>query len=246
MMEMETQEKVNQDDQDIEHQWLRMKELVALTGVPKSTIIYYLGEGLLPEPYKTSPNMAYYDPVCIERLRFIQYMQSYHRLTIAEIKDLMQRIGEGGDYAVYSSLKDWIFGFDAAGGDYDREHFLEQTGLTENQLKELLQERLLLPLQEGSFNQQDVQMGYVLAQALSWGITVEDLVYYVELGDQWVDQDMALRERITHHLSLDAAVTLDMVKNGRISRTYIFERLFQLRVAAMKGIKDGKFAVKEV
>ena len=46
-----------------------MNELTGATGVPKSTILYYIAQGLLPEPRKTSPNMAYYDPACVERLR---------------------------------------------------------------------------------------------------------------------------------------------------------------------------------
>jgi predicted DNA-binding transcriptional regulator AlpA len=37
---------------------LRMRELVAATGVAKSTILHYLNEGLLPAPVKTSRNMA--------------------------------------------------------------------------------------------------------------------------------------------------------------------------------------------
>ena len=51
----------------------RMNELVEGTGVPKSTILHYLHQGLLPEPIKTIPNMASYDPECINRIRFIQH-----------------------------------------------------------------------------------------------------------------------------------------------------------------------------
>ena len=41
---------------------LRMADLVEATGVPKSTILYYVAEGLLPEPVRPKPNVAYYDP----------------------------------------------------------------------------------------------------------------------------------------------------------------------------------------
>lgn len=46
---------------------LRMKELMEATGLPKSTILFYLEQGLLPKPVKTSRNMAYYPPECMER-----------------------------------------------------------------------------------------------------------------------------------------------------------------------------------
>ena len=37
---------------------LRMKQLMEATGLPKSTLLYYVEQGLLPPPVKTSPNMA--------------------------------------------------------------------------------------------------------------------------------------------------------------------------------------------
>ena len=82
-------------------------------------------------------------------------------------------------------------------------------------------------------------MGKVFARAFSWGIRVSDLTYYVELGKKIVDHEFALRGRVTHHLPYgeDAAMTLGMVKNARMSRAYIIERLFQHRVAAMRDIK---------
>jgi DNA-binding transcriptional MerR regulator len=39
---------------------LRMGELAEASGVSAATIKHYLREGLLPEPVKTSRNMAYY------------------------------------------------------------------------------------------------------------------------------------------------------------------------------------------
>ena len=54
---------------------LKMKDLVKATGVAKSTLLYYVSLGLIPEPVKTSPNMAWYDPECITRVQFIQTMK---------------------------------------------------------------------------------------------------------------------------------------------------------------------------
>ena len=48
---------------------LRMGELAEASGVPVPTIKHYLREGLLPEPVKTSRNMAYYPPEFVERLK---------------------------------------------------------------------------------------------------------------------------------------------------------------------------------
>ena len=46
---------------------LRMRELAEAAGVSAGTIKHYLREGLLPEPVKTSRNMAYYPREFVER-----------------------------------------------------------------------------------------------------------------------------------------------------------------------------------
>ena len=47
---------------------IKIKELVTKTGVTRATIYHYVREGLLPQPLKTSRNMALYHPECIERV----------------------------------------------------------------------------------------------------------------------------------------------------------------------------------
>ena len=76
---------------------LRMKALVEATGLPKSTILYYLQQGLLPEPVRTSRNMAYYDPKCVDLVKFIQHMQHHHRLSLIEIKERLEEFGTSLD-----------------------------------------------------------------------------------------------------------------------------------------------------
>ena len=43
-----------------------------------------------------------------------------------------------------------------------------------------------------------------------------------------------------HHLPLeqDAAMSLELVKDARMTRAYIIDRLFQHRVAAMRDLKE--------
>ena len=87
-----------------------MRELVEQTGVPKSTILYYVKQGLLPEPVKTSPNMAYYAPRCVEVVQLIQRLQDRHHLPLEKIKPLLQRWGDDADLALNLALDDLVFG----------------------------------------------------------------------------------------------------------------------------------------
>ena len=42
-----------------------MNDLVKLSHTPKSTVLYYVKEGLLPEPVKDKPNFHLYDEYCV-------------------------------------------------------------------------------------------------------------------------------------------------------------------------------------
>jgi len=68
---------------------LRMRELAEASGVPAPTIKHYLREGLLPEPVKTSRNMAYYPPEFVERIRLIKRLQEERFLPLKAIKNVL-------------------------------------------------------------------------------------------------------------------------------------------------------------
>ena len=68
---------------------LRMGELAEASGVPAPTIKHYLREGLLPEPVKTSRNMAYYPPEFVERIRLIKQLQEERFMPLRAIKSVL-------------------------------------------------------------------------------------------------------------------------------------------------------------
>jgi DNA-binding transcriptional MerR regulator len=216
-----------------------MKDLTEATGLPRSTILHYLHQGLLPQPVKTSPNMAYYHPGCIDRLRLIKNLQAKHRLSLAQIKEALCRVENGRELAAWIELQEAIFGSDPK-EEHDLKTFCQRTGLIPEQVDRLLELELLLPLEEGRFDQEDVAMGLVLAMAMANGLDPEEITYYPRLAGELVDEEMALRNRLTGHLpyAQDASKTAEMTRAARVMRGYSFERAFQKRVLAMKGLKE--------
>ncbi len=69
---------------------LRMKQLAEASGVSAATIKHYLREGLLPEPVKTSRNMAYYPPEFVERIRLIKQLQEERFMPLKVIRELLE------------------------------------------------------------------------------------------------------------------------------------------------------------
>jgi DNA-binding transcriptional MerR regulator len=219
-----------------------MMALVEATGVPKSTILHYLARGLLPAPVKTSRNMAYYDPSCVDRIRVIQHMQRRHRMSLAEIREAL-RVQEGPrDIALLLRLQEVVFGHRDENGLLDEAALGKAAGMTAADLERCLRLRLIMPLEEGRFDAEDLEMARMLAAALAGGLRPEDITYYVELGEKIVDCEMALRSRMTRALShgQDAALTMELVGRARMARSYVIDRLFQRRIASMRDLKDER------
>jgi DNA-binding transcriptional MerR regulator len=68
---------------------LKMKELAEASGVSAGTIKHYLREGLLPEPVKTSRNMAYYPAEFVVRIRLIKQLQEERFMPLKVIKSML-------------------------------------------------------------------------------------------------------------------------------------------------------------
>jgi DNA-binding transcriptional MerR regulator len=74
---------------------LRISELAERAEVPVATVRHYLREGLLPEPVKTSRNMAYYPPEFVDRIRLIKQLQEERFMPLKVIRELLA--AEDGD-----------------------------------------------------------------------------------------------------------------------------------------------------
>ena len=68
---------------------LKISELAEASGVPVATVRHYLREGLLPEPVKTSRNMAYYPPEFVERIRLIKQLQEERFMPLKVIREVL-------------------------------------------------------------------------------------------------------------------------------------------------------------
>ena len=218
---------------------LRMKKLSEVTGLPKSAILHYLAQGLLPEPVRTGPNMAYYDPACIERIQFIKSMQSAYSFPLSKIKLILTKKNLGKDIAPFIELSEIVFGTND-GPIFDEMEFSNATGLDLEQVNELIENKLLLPLENGCFNQHDVAIGKIYADGSAMGTKVSDIVFYSEAAQQIVDGEMRLRQKLTAHLPEDQDVeaTKRLIKAARAVRNYVIDRAFQNRIASARDLKD--------
>ena len=222
-------------------QGLKMQDVVAATGVPKSTILHYLNEGLLPEPVKTSRNMAYYSPACVERITFIKVMQGKYRLSLAIVKQLLQGGKLGPELEPLLELRSVIFGRPEDQGLLDLEAFCQATGLLAPEVEALQEAGLLLSLEPDRFDAEDLVIGRLLKGLRELGLAPAEASFYPRLAREIVDHEMAIRDRLVKGLSLEdnAALTLELTQGARALRPYIIDRMFQRRVMSRERF-DGE------
>ncbi|WP_456430586.1 MerR family transcriptional regulator [Nitratifractor sp.] len=141
---------------------LKMRDLVRLTGVPKSTILYYIKEGLLPEPEKPKPNVHLYDERFVERIAFIRYLQTHFRASIEQIRAVMRREDFDPDHP-FASLVGAIDTLMAPAGEtrYDREAFCEVAKIDCATLSGWIDEGLLFE-RDGGLSDTELEMARIL------------------------------------------------------------------------------------
>lgn len=80
-----------------EPELVKVSILAKRSGVPAATIKHYVREGLLPEPTRTSRNMAYYDSALVPRIQQIKELQRTRFLPLKVIKQVLDEQELGSD-----------------------------------------------------------------------------------------------------------------------------------------------------
>ncbi len=172
--------------------WLKIGDLAKRAGVSLSTIHYYVQEELLTPPARTSRNMAYYDPVCIEEIRIIQELRTTRYLPLSAIRLLLKAEREGQNrehIGEMSTLFEQVFQPLTGGGQpvlLSSEDLLNRTGLPESSLKKMEENGMISPrTMEGKavYDDTDLHIAQSIKKLSDYGITAEDLRFYREFLD---------------------------------------------------------------
>ena len=198
---------------------LRMKQLAEASGVSAATIKHYLREGLLPEPVKTSRNMAYYPPEFVERIKLIKQLQEERFMPLRHIKSVLDSDPERARALV--ELEDRILeralsGQDAKG--LSSREASRRYDLPPEALDRLEKLGVLTPLRRNGskrYGPADVQIieavGRMRASGYSeaLGFTVYDTLIYKRHLEQLVHEEVeVMMERVAGEMDADEAADL--------------------------------------
>ena len=193
---------------------LKMRELAAASGVSAGTIKHYLREGLLPEPVRTSRNMAYYPPDFVERIRLIKRLQEERFMPLKAIKRVLD--GDPERTRALVELEDRILER-AAAGDETRVSVAEMRrryDIPREVLDRLAELEVLTPVARG-YAPSDVKVVEAIARFRAGGyderigFTVYDTLRYKRALEALVEEEIeVLMERLPGEMDADSAAKL--------------------------------------
>jgi DNA-binding transcriptional MerR regulator len=203
---------------------LRMRELAEATGVSAGTIKHYLREGLLPEPVKTSRNMAYYPREFVERIKLIKQLQEERFLPLKVIKEVLENgRGERGPERLRAliELEDRILERTLGGEDsrgLSEAEVKKRYELPREALERLERLEVITPrVSNGKrrYGQDDLQIIEAVARmrasgySEALGFTVYDTLIYKRHLEQLVSEEVdVLMERVAGEMDTDEAADL--------------------------------------
>jgi DNA-binding transcriptional MerR regulator len=177
---------------------LKMSELAGASGVSPGTIKHYLREGLLPEPVRTSRNMAYYPPEFVDRIRTIKRLQEERFMPLRLIREVLEQ---------------------ADRPRVPRRELLERYELPANVLDRLAEIGVLTPTRDG-YDADDVAIVEAIVRFRAGGydetlgFTVYDTLRYRDALAPLVEEEArVLLDRLAGKVDPDKAV--EIIRSGR-------------------------------
>jgi DNA-binding transcriptional MerR regulator len=193
---------------------LKMSELAEASGVSAGTIKHYLREGLLPEPVKTSRNMAYYPPDFVERIRLIKQLQEERFMPLKVIRRILEEDPERAHALV--ELEDKILERAQRGEQsrISRAEVESRYGIPREALERMEEIGVLTPNSRG-FAERDVQILEAISRFRAGGyderigFTVYDTLRYKDALQRLVEEEVrVVIERLAGEIDADRVVEL--------------------------------------
>jgi DNA-binding transcriptional MerR regulator len=224
---------------------LKMSQLAVASGVSAGTIKHYLREGLLPEPVRTSRNMAYYPPDFVERIRLIKQLQEQRFMPLRMIKNMLDEDPERTRALV--ELEDRIIDRALAGEEerVSRAELVRRYDVPREVIDRLAELEVLAPNSRG-YSQADARIVEAISRFRAGGyderigFTVYDTLRYKAALEELVKEEVdVLLDRLVREM--DASRAVDMIEAGAEPLHDLISALHsQLLVAELRRQRDAR------
>jgi len=217
----------------------KISQLVALTGVPKSTILYYIKEGMLPEARKLKPNVHRYNDEHIERLKYIRYMQEKIGSTNEQIKAALGNANRSlsSSLTMIEPLMSTLSHLTPDAVHYGKAEFVAAFDLDAAQVDRLLKAGILLPTGENDFTQKEAAIVKLADAFERVGVAPDILRTYAEHARALAVLERQMQQSLCRVRTDDNFSTLWEILFEALftAKPYLFDRsTYKIFVSALK------------
>lgn len=229
-----------------------MSEVARLSGVPASTIQFYLREGLLPAPLKTSRNMAYYDPATVDAVKLIKELQANAFLPLDVVKRILSNVSEPSRVREYLAPRNAVLAALDAGHDAATEdELLADRAITAADLRALAAMGIVEPERRDGqrrYSGEDAMLVRQIARMRAGGLTssrgfgIERMRIYRDALEALVSQELEVTlPAVVGTVSPDelARVANDWIEGSNELIALLHRKLIRRRLRSIGPLVDG-------
>lgn len=226
------------------HEEFRAAELLARTSIPRTTLHYYLREGLIPPPRKPTPNSALYSGVHVDRIDLLRRLRSpeYGALSTSRIRRVLDRMDKGVSLDVAVEMEG-LMGISLRDSDdrWSLTDLAEHHDVPVGAVKQMVRIGLLMPDplgRAGGFTALEGALAQALHQVTQeTPLSLEDLGPIADTIRNLARIEMALRDRVvmgTARGDENAMATLGLQRVAELLHPYLISRSMESEIANRK------------
>lgn len=206
----------------------KISEIVELTNVPKSTILYYIKEGLLPEAQKLKSNVHRYSEEHVELIKYIKYMQHEMGSSIEQIKGILQNKNQSmaSSFSMLAPLMETLSGIPSTAKHYTKEEFIDSFDVEPALLEQLLNDNIIVLTNKDDFTDKEVSIIRLIEDYIDIGLDYTLLKTYVDQAKIMADLECELQKQLCKRRTDENFSTLWKIMFETLfnAKSYIFSR----------------------
>jgi len=220
----------------------KISQLVSLTGVPKSTILYYIREGMLPEAKKIKSNVHIYNDEHLELIKYIKYMKNNIGSTNDDIKIALKNKNSSlaTSLGMIEPLMNTLSLVSINEEFYTKEEFIEHFNVDKKLLDKLQKEGVVVPLSQEQYTQRDATVIELVESFTSVGVEYEIIKTYVYHAKAIAELERKMQQQLCNVRTDDNFTTLwEILFNSLFkAKEYVFNR--HTYKTFLKALKEDK------
>ena len=218
----------------------KISELVALTNIPKSTILYYIREGLLPVAKKLKSNVHKYNDEHVELIKYIKYMKQEMGSSNEQIKTALQNKNQSfsSSFTMLTPLMQTLSAIPLGAPHYSKKEFLEHYDIDLKLLNTLVDDGILVPITDDDFTDKEASIIRMIEDFMELGLDYSLIKTYVFHAKELASLEHQMQKQLCDVRSDDNFSTLWKIMFDTLfnAKEYLFSRY--THKVLFKALKD--------